>query len=490
MGFSKSLRVGLLVAGVACLGRLPQAESYIVPAGTGAVITNGTIKLGVNKNGNLNVLDPNGPASLTQYSKQYSIPNPDNPSQRVWDGPNWTGLRYMKAGLPTGGGQEIEYVAEDIHAEGWGVFDATTGVNAGADEYLAPDTIYYGFAVDSFADTASTAKSIGHTTNGSAGTKLTITHDFHPIVGESHLYQCDVTIENSGTTAIGDLRYRRVMDWDLEPTPFNEYVTLKGWGAAQLLHMSNDGFLSPDQADAMDTILAPPIPAAATPIDGNVSPAAGPADHGSAFDFKFGPMPVGGKRTFKIFYGAHDSVAQAEAALVAQGANVWCLGEPNIYDSNPAMQSHYGSPDYRWYLPGGTSASEYSVAIFGFANVDVECEPLKLVPGAPIASLWPPNHKFVNIYVPYEHTGGCPNSEAPLTCTLVCTGSSEVVNGKGDGNTSPVDFVNVDEHNILVRAERSGNGTGRYYYLKVTCKDQEGNTDSFNTYVFVPKSMK
>lgn len=48
--------------------------------------------------------------------------------------------------------------------------------------------------------------------------------------------------------------------------------------------------------------------------------------------------------------------------------------------------------------------------------------------------------------------------------------SNEPENGLGDGDISQ-DWVIKDDHNILLRAERSGTGTGRVYYIYIVSYD-------------------
>jgi hypothetical protein len=96
--------------------------------------------------------------------------------------------------------------------------------------------------------------------------------------------------------------------------------------------------------------------------------------------------------------------------------------------------------------------------------------------------LWPPNHRMVNVTVSYEVTDNCPLP--PGSCTLSVT-SNEPVNGRGDGDTSP-DWIVLDDHHVLLRAERAGNGNGRIYTITITCTDSGGNSSSESVTVTVP----
>ncbi len=95
--------------------------------------------------------------------------------------------------------------------------------------------------------------------------------------------------------------------------------------------------------------------------------------------------------------------------------------------------------------------------------------------------LWPPNHKMREVKVNYSVGDNC---TSPASCELSVT-SNEPVNGIGDGNTWP-DWEVIDDHHVRLRAERSGRGNGRVYTIKVTCKDQQGNTNTRTTTVVVP----
>ncbi len=98
------------------------------------------------------------------------------------------------------------------------------------------------------------------------------------------------------------------------------------------------------------------------------------------------------------------------------------------------------------------------------------------------SSIWPPNHKFVDITLTYGVQDNC----GAVNCSLSVT-SNEPENGTGDGDTAP-DWEIVDDKLLRLRAERAGNGNGRIYTITVTCVDSAGNTSSQSVQVLVPKS--
>jgi hypothetical protein len=86
------------------------------------------------------------------------------------------------------------------------------------------------------------------------------------------------------------------------------------------------------------------------------------------------------------------------------------------------------------------------------------------------ATLWPPNHKLVPVRVIPGVFDVC---DAAPACRILSVSSSEPVTGKGD-NTSP-DWEVTGDLSVDLRAERSGNGNGRVYTVKVECVDDSGN---------------
>jgi len=123
----------------------------------------------------------------------------------------------------------------------------------------------------------------------------------------------------------------------------------------------------------------------------------------------------------------------------------------------------------------------------GFGAAAAACTPDVTPPtiGSMSASpnvLWPPNHKFVPVTITTAVSDAC--DPAPR-CAISSVSSSEPVNALGDGNTSP-DWIVTGASTLLLRAERSGTGTGRVYTVGTTCTDAAGNGTTGSTTVLVP----
>ena len=243
----------------------------------GAVVNNGTVRIGVNDYGDLNYYDGvNYPGAFTST----------------------VGLRYM----PTG----KESTADGCTCEGWGVGDARTHQWAGANTVFGRNNL----SIVSFSHTADSAVSVTK-----MGSTLQITHDYHPSAQTPNLYEVTVSIKNISSTNV-DLRYRRTMDWDIEPTPFAEYVTNNGGTASALLLVSDNGFADENPFNNPGG------------VQGNITDN-GPADHGANFDFGFGTLAPGDTKTFQTYYGGAGTEADMLAALGAVGAEAYSLGEPS-----------------------------------------------------------------------------------------------------------------------------------------------------------------
>lgn len=281
-------RFGMLAGavGVACtLG----ASSLL--AQSGAIISNGTVRLGVNNTGNLNY-DPPGPAPVPAY--------------------NGVGIQNVASGY------DATYAG--CTCEGWGAgvaggtFDNFWG---GADEDAGGETA--NVSVASFTSDATTATSVVTIRSGTTDV-MRVTHAYAPSTATPNLYAVTVTIENLTASELGvgeqGIRYRREMDWDV-PFPGDEVVSLRGWGATNLIRTSSNAFIGPNPFANPGTICGAPMNADFMNI--------GPCDHGAVFDFGFPALAAGSSRTFTTFYGTASTVDEMRAALGTVGAEVYSL---------------------------------------------------------------------------------------------------------------------------------------------------------------------
>jgi uncharacterized repeat protein (TIGR01451 family) len=164
------------------------------------------------------------------------------------------------------------------------------------------------------------------------------------------------------------------------------------------------------------------------------------------------------------------SLASGQSETITFVANVSCSVADGTVINNTATVSAF-TPD-----PDTTNDS-------ATATTTVSNPPPTITNATADPSLlWPPNHRMVNVTVSYDVTDNCPLP--PNSCTLSVT-SNEPVDGKGDGHTSP-DWIVLDDHHVLLRAERAGNGNGRIYTITITCTDSGGNSSNEQVEVTVP----
>ncbi|MFD2518233.1 pullulanase X25 domain-containing protein [Salinimicrobium flavum] len=97
--------------------------------------------------------------------------------------------------------------------------------------------------------------------------------------------------------------------------------------------------------------------------------------------------------------------------------------------------------------------------------------------------LWPPNHKMVPVYIDYVAWDNCSIAGTEITIT------SNEPESTGKGDEAP-DWEVVDEHQVLLRAERSGKGTGREYYITIKVTDDSGNFTERTVTVAVAKDQR
>jgi len=262
-----------------CTAAAAMALSVLASAAQAqAIISNGTVMLGVRALGDLNV--GGGPSS--------------GPS-----GTTIVGLRSVATGSDS--------TSPGCTCEGWGVAIDGTSIKGFANSAVGTANL----ALVSFASTASTAVSVVNVVPAAGGpVALQVRHDYHPIAGTPYLYEVLVSITNLTGSAIpaGDLFYRRVMDWDV-PFPGIEHVDLQGVPAAlgvangnNVRRTDNNGFNSGD-------------PTVFSPFGlTNVNFTGATGDIGALFDFEFEALAAGATRTFATYYGAAPDKATADLA--------------------------------------------------------------------------------------------------------------------------------------------------------------------------------
>jgi len=292
-----------------------QAMAAAIIYNTGDLAT-ATIALGVNDEGHLNVVDPTGTF------------DPGNAGA--------TGIAAIGIGDATSPG---------CLCEGWGVsaaLDGGSSVTGHANEDIGGvvNLTVESFSTDAGAGTGSSATSVTSLTDTPG---LVVEHAYGTSdAAPGELFETVVTITNDTGSVVNDLRYVRVMDWDVPPTEFNEFVTIGGAAATSFLETSHDGGFSTPDPLGFDS---PENPATVN-VDFTDD---GPDDHGAYFRFNFGDLADGESREFNIYYGAAPTEAAALTALGDEGIELFSFGQNSD--------------------PDGATIGGPATFIFGFASV-------------------------------------------------------------------------------------------------------------------------
>ncbi len=144
------------------------------------------------------------------------------------------------------------------------------------------------------------ATTSGFINNGS-GNALRVDHAFSFVA--SNVMAIDVKMTNlSGAT--NTMNYRRLGDWDINPTPFSEIITANA-AAGDFKQSTFQGFQSGNPNDAWGSLIPP------------AGGSFGPADFGAGIEIEFLNVANGASRDFAIYY-AISLDGQSEAQLRAQ----------------------------------------------------------------------------------------------------------------------------------------------------------------------------
>jgi hypothetical protein len=102
-------------------------------------------------------------------------------------------------------------------------------------------------------------------------------------------------------------------------------------------------------------------------------------------------------------------------------------------------------------------------------------------------TLWPPNHKMVNITATVTVNDIC--DADPTVVLTVASDEPDNAIGIGDGNTINDIQLGTDYRAFQLRAERAGTGDGRVYTITYTATDASGNSAFAIATVVVPHDM-
>lgn len=284
-------------------------------SGDGAIISNGSIIIGVDNAGQLGVPYREVPGLL-----------PDTDP---------AGIGYVA--LRDGSGS-ITGAEHGCLCEGWGIGVDTNGngvIDSGdVRGWVNNDAGFYNVEVESFTGTdgGTTAISSVIVRDDAGDPMLRIVHEFSPSASTPYLYEVKVTVENLTSTTLGSVVYRRNVDWDVDPTPFREFVTIQGVGSTvRLINSGDNGFISSDPQVSNFEIM--PGTFRTNFID------FGPDDHGAVFDLQLGPINPGKKVTLKMFYGAAPTTSDALNAINSVGANIYSIAKSSTPDDLPNNDS-------------------------------------------------------------------------------------------------------------------------------------------------------
>jgi hypothetical protein len=167
----------------------------------------------------------------------------------------------------------------------------------------------------------------------------------------------------------------------------------------------------------------------------------------------------------------------------AEGCSTTVVG---VRDDGLLLTDPYpvGSTHITWTATDGGGNSQACAQAITVNDV----EPPKITGAAAVPDeLWPPNHKMRDVAIDYTVTDNCDPLPA-ITCGLDVI-SNEPVNGLGDGNTAP-DWLVVSTHQVQLRSERAGGGTGRIYTTTITCQDTKANSSHTSVNVTVSHDQR
>jgi hypothetical protein len=234
--------------------------------------------------------------------------------------PSTDPLNYGLVGLRVGDGS-LSAVEQGLPSEGWGVGVASkpTGPFTFLDSCGVSSPFPDSVVADAggFSGVDGGKKATSRTICGSQE-KIRVTHEYG-LSESKRLFKVKVTIKNLTRKPFPQVIYRRVMDWDIDPTPTRDLVTIQGTGITNYDSSNDDGFCNPNPAFECREIV--PGTANVDFVD------SGPADHGAQFQLKFGKLKAGHSVSFTTYFGVAPDEKSANAAISAVGAKLYSFGQ-------------------------------------------------------------------------------------------------------------------------------------------------------------------
>lgn len=315
-------------------------------------VANQTIALGVNPAGHLNT--PTGSGTVANNANTLN----SSPPGSVGTAYKWSGGKNSAGGGTNYPAGWYDGTSPGSKWEGWGasgnlpvsgkVISGRASVDAGG--------ISSNITVKSFVVDSTSIKSTVWISDPADPTKaplLEVTHVYGPTSGVTNpnLFQALVTITNISGDTLTDVRYRRIMDWDMMNNLTTVYTDMVGVASSYASAYTPKVFDACDNGGAHYSITPDPsiacrpapLPVTAsthvdyTGLGGTVNNQT--TNLGASFTFQFGDLLCNESAIFYIYYGAGASRAEVTTALNTVGAGVYSLG----YDTNyPTIAYGFG----------------------------------------------------------------------------------------------------------------------------------------------------
>lgn len=181
-----------------------------------------------------------------------------------------------------------------------------------------------------------------------------------------------------------------------------------------------------------------------------------------------------------VTLSALDDLSEVETTYYRIDEGIWqTYVEPFVISDDDIHSLEYYSVD------AAGNEEEVKTLEIKIDQTSPEITTLKVTPEV----LWPPNHKLIEVKVTMAAADVVDSSP---TIQLISVTSNEPDDGRRDGKTTG-DIQGAEigtfDTSLLLRAERSGKGTGRIYTTTYQATDEAGNSSEKSVNVTVPHDM-